>query len=195
MNVSIENKQLKVENELLSKRLSALEQYSRVNNVEIKSVPSTQGDNCLAVVQPLVIGLTILRDTDAVHRVPARKDTNLIARFCSRAKRSEFAAKTRKARLTTSAMVFLRATTSQLPAIITSILATNDSAQAFELKKGKGWKHLWTDNCGIKARKSNSSRVYRINGVMDLANHSVIVQAIFPLTTVAVLTFLHHVFL
>lgn len=168
-----QKKSLKDENELLSKRLSALEQYSRLNNVEIKGVPATQGENCLAVVQAIGdrIGCPIAEsDIDAVHRVPAKKDTNISAHFCSRVKRSEFAAKARKARLTTSAIGF--AQSSNKPIFINDHLTPDNKrlfVRALELKRGKGCKYLWTDNCGIKARKSDSSRVYRITGVMDLA--------------------------
>ncbi|KAH7949382.1 hypothetical protein HPB49_008939 [Dermacentor silvarum] len=147
-----ENKSLKDENELLPKRLSALEQYSRLNNVEIKGVPATQGENCLAVVQAIRdrIGCPIVEsDIDAVHRVPAKKDTN-----------------TR----TTSAIGF--AQSSNKPIFINDHLTPDNKrlfAQALELKRGKDWKYLWTDNCVIKGKKSDSSRVYRITGVMDLA--------------------------
>ncbi|XP_037561336.1 uncharacterized protein LOC119440506 [Dermacentor silvarum] len=167
-----ENKSLKDGNELLSKRLSALEQYSRLNNLEIKGVPATQGENCLAVVHAIGdrIGCPIVEsDIDAVHRVHAKKDTNIIARFGSRVKRSEFAAKAGKARLTTSAIGF--AQSSNKPIFINDHLTPDNKrlfAQALEIKRGKGWKYLWTDNCVIKARKSDSSRVYRITGVMDL---------------------------
>ncbi|KAH7981044.1 hypothetical protein HPB49_021086 [Dermacentor silvarum] len=135
-----ENKSLKDENELSSKRLSALEQYSRLNNIEIKGVPATQGENCLAVVQAIGdrIGCPIVEsDIDAVHRVPA-EDTNIIARFCSRVKRSEFAAKARKARLTTSAIGF--AQSSNKPIFINDHLTPDNKrlfAQALELKRGE----------------------------------------------------------
>ncbi|KAH6948857.1 hypothetical protein HPB50_026608 [Hyalomma asiaticum] len=46
-----ENKTLTKENEKLSRRIADLEQYSRTNNVEIKGVPSTQGESCAAVLQ------------------------------------------------------------------------------------------------------------------------------------------------
>ncbi|KAH7954971.1 hypothetical protein HPB49_023516 [Dermacentor silvarum] len=168
-----DNKSLKDENELLSKRLSALEQYSRPNNVKINDIPTTQTENRLAVVQATGdrIGCPIAEsDIDAVNRVPAKKDTNIIARFCSRAKRSELPAKARKARLTTSAIGFSQSRNK--PIFINDHLTPDNKrlfAQALELQRGKGWKYLWTDNCVIKARKSDSSRVYRITGVMDLA--------------------------
>ena len=44
-----ENKTLKDENRKVTQRLSDLEQYSRLNNVEVKGVPTTKGENCLAI--------------------------------------------------------------------------------------------------------------------------------------------------
>ncbi|KAH9382506.1 hypothetical protein HPB48_001138 [Haemaphysalis longicornis] len=48
-----ENKLLKAENKVLAKRMGDLEQYSRINNVEIRGVPFSEGENCLQVVQEI----------------------------------------------------------------------------------------------------------------------------------------------
>ncbi|KAH6936252.1 hypothetical protein HPB50_015170 [Hyalomma asiaticum] len=47
------NKALKNENETLKKKVADLEQYTRLNNVEIKGVPSSQGEDCVAIVQAI----------------------------------------------------------------------------------------------------------------------------------------------
>ncbi|KAH6921291.1 hypothetical protein HPB50_027721 [Hyalomma asiaticum] len=47
-----ENKALKNENYSLSRKVSELEQYSRMNNVEIRGIPCTQGEDCLAEHYP-----------------------------------------------------------------------------------------------------------------------------------------------
>lgn len=97
------NKALTSRNSVLEKRLSDMEQYSRKNNVEIKSVPSTKGESCVAIVQ--TIGNTIQcpvseSNLDIVHRIPSKANTpHIIARCCSRAKKAEFMSKARKARL------------------------------------------------------------------------------------------------
>lgn len=88
-----ENKVLRDENKKLSKQMCDLEQYSRLNNVELKGIPETKGEDCLAVVQVIgeKIGCPIAdTDIDAVHRVPAKNGSNIIARFCSRNKKAEF---------------------------------------------------------------------------------------------------------
>lgn len=171
--VSAENKTLVKENEKLSRRIADLEQYSRINNVEIRGVPSTQGESCVAVLQKIgeKIGCHVPpTDLDTVHRVPAKKDKNIIARFCSRTKKAEFISKARKARL--------NATTLGFPPSAETKVFVNDHltqenkrlfAQALELKKQHNWRFLWTDNCRIKARKTEGSRVYVISCTSDLS--------------------------
>lgn len=161
-----ENKELRDENKQLGNRLAALEQYSRLNNVEIKGIPNTEGENCLAAVQAIgeKVGCPVEpKDTDVVHRVPAKNGSNIIARFCSRAKKAEFATKARKARITTGVIGFRKDT--DRPVFVNDHLTPENKrlfAQALELKKAKNWKHLWTDSCVINARKSDDSRVFRI---------------------------------
>ncbi|KAG0429435.1 hypothetical protein HPB47_023635 [Ixodes persulcatus] len=110
MELFTSNKALKNENEALRKRVAELEQYSRLNNVEIKGVPCTQGEDCVAVMA--AIGEKVEcpvspTDLDIVHRVPTKNgQQNIIARFCSRDKKNEFVKKARKARLDTRALGF-----------------------------------------------------------------------------------------
>lgn len=168
-----ENKLLKGENKVLAKRMSDLEQYSRINNVEIRGVPLSEDENCLQVVQEIgnkVECPVTATDIDVVHRVPAKNGTqHIIARFVSRTKKVEFASKARKARLTTADIGVQ--SKNEKPIFVNDHLTPERKrlfAQALSLKKEHGWKHLWTDNGAIKARKTDDSRVCRISGVEDL---------------------------
>lgn len=167
-----ENKLLKDENQKIVKRMSDIEQYSRLNNVEVKGIPSTQGEDCLAIVKSIgdKVGCPITAsDIDTVHRVPAKNGTNIIARSCSRDKKFQFASKSRKARLTTRAVGSNQ--TDDSPVYINDHLTPERKrlfAQAQELKREKQWKYLWTDNCTIKARQAENARVYRISCLEDL---------------------------
>lgn len=167
-----ENKTLKEENQKIVKRMSELDQYSRLNNVELKGIPSTQGEDCLAIVKSIgdKIGCPLNpSDIDTVHRVPAKNGTNIIARFCSRDKKSDFTSKARKVRLTTRAVGFTQSDDS--PVYVNDHLTPERKrlfAQALELKREKQWKYLWTDNCTIKARQAENARVYRISCLEDL---------------------------
>lgn len=167
-----ENKELSRTNEQLTKQVAELQQYSRMNNVEIKGIPETKGESCEAILQQIAdkIGCPVSpAETDVVHRVPAKSGSKIIARFCSRQKKVEFASKARKARLTTRSIAMMN---QDKPIFVNDHLTPENKrlfAQALALKKEKQWQFLWVDNCRIKARKSTDSRVYRISGVSDLA--------------------------
>lgn len=170
-----ENKDLNRANEQFSRRVSELEQYSRLNNVEIKGVPVTKGESCVEIVKTIAekVGCPVSEaDFDVIHRVPAKEGQNIIARFCSRTKKAEFASVARKARLTGSAIGFTAPTDVNTPVYINDHLTPENKrlfAQALDLKKEKQWKFLWVDNCRIKARKTTDSTVYRISRAADLA--------------------------
>lgn len=168
------NKAMAVRNEELERRVSELEQYSRKNNIEVKGIPCTKGESCLAIIQE--IGNKIEcpineSDIDIVHRVPSSSDAkHIIARFCSRAKKADFVSKARKARLQTSNIGF--------PANDASPLYVNEHltqenkrlfAKSLSLKRENNWQFLWTDDCVIKARKTTDSKVFRIRNETDLA--------------------------
>ncbi|XP_077491767.1 uncharacterized protein LOC144102349 [Amblyomma americanum] len=154
--------------------MSELEQYSRINNVEVKGVPTTQGENCVAIIEE--IGKKIecpvtTEDIDVAHPVPAKEDENIIVRFYSREKKTEFVKKAKKARITTSSIGFTAPILDKSVYVNDHLTPENKRlfAKALALKKEKGWKFVWVDNCRIKARKTEDSRVYRISGVDDIA--------------------------
>lgn len=169
-----ENKALRAHNESLETRLAELEQYSRQNNIEIKGVPTTKGEDCTAILKRMgdAIGCTVTpADIDTVHRVPTKSAVNnIIARFCSRDKKNDFIRKARKARLRTGSIGFSE---SSDQAIYTNDHLTAENkklfARALALKKEHQWKFLWTENCRILARKSEDTRVFRINTASDLS--------------------------
>lgn len=169
------NKTLKSDNCALSKKVKELEQYSKINNVKIKGIPCTRGEDCVAVLQKIggKIGCPPTpAELDIVHRVPTkvRDKKNVIARFCSRSKRDEFIGKARKAKPCLGDLGITAAINSpvyendhltpQNKSLFTKVLA---------LKKANNWKFLWTDNCLIKARKTTDSQVYRIASESDLS--------------------------
>ncbi|KAH6926310.1 hypothetical protein HPB50_016625 [Hyalomma asiaticum] len=167
------NSALTNQNAALEKRARELEQYSRKNNVELKGVPCTQGEGCVAVLQAVGnrIDCPVSKDDiDIAHRVPSASDAKkLIARFTSRAKKAEFISKARKARLQTHDIGFRGA--KSRPIYINDHLTQENKklfAKALSLKKEKRWHFLWTDDCLIKARKNADSRVFRIRDEADL---------------------------
>ncbi|KAH6922424.1 hypothetical protein HPB50_013597 [Hyalomma asiaticum] len=49
--LAADNKKMLIENSLLSRKVEEIEQYSRINNVEIKGIPCTQGEDCVTILQ------------------------------------------------------------------------------------------------------------------------------------------------
>ncbi|KAH9385067.1 hypothetical protein HPB48_027121 [Haemaphysalis longicornis] len=110
-------------------------------------------------------------DIDVVHRVPAKNnEQHIIARFCSRTKKAEFAGKAKKARLTAGAIGFQ--SHSEQPVYVNDHLTPENKrlfAQALAKKNEMNWQFLWVENCRIKARKAQGDRIHRISKVSDLA--------------------------
>lgn len=160
-------------NNELEKKVADLEQYSRNNNVEIRGVPSTKGEDCAAIVELIgeVSECPVARsDLDTVHRVPAKSgDKNIIVRFLCRDKKNDFLRKARKARLCANQIGFPDSL--KTPVFVNEHLTADNKrlfAKALALKKQKSWQFLWTDNCHILARKTSDSRTYRISSESDL---------------------------
>lgn len=159
----------------MSRKIAELEQYSRLNNVEIRGVPCTQGEDCVAILKTVgeKIGCPVMpTDLDVVHRVPTAKgnNKNILARFTSRDKKTEFISKARKAKLCLSNINI--ASTPDSPVYVNEHLTPANKAlfsKALELKKEKNWMFLWTANCQVWARKTEDSKVYRIYDEADLA--------------------------
>lgn len=173
--LTTENKSLKSENRTMSRKIAELEQYSRMNNVEVRGVPCTQGEDCVAILKTMgeKIGCPVSpTDLDVVHRVPTAKvnNKNILARFTSRDKKTEFISKARKAKLCLSDINIT--STPNSPVYVNEHLTPANKAlfsKAMDLKKEKNWRFLWTTNCQIKARKTEDSRVFRICDEADLA--------------------------
>lgn len=168
------NRSLLAHNAMLEQKVADLEQYSRKNNVEIRGVPCTQGENCIEIVQSIgnKINCPVSKDDlDVVHRVPSSSSSkNLIVRFRCRTTKAEFISKARKARLQTSDIGFHGTTTT--PVYVNDHLTQENKklfAKALALKREKKWQYLWTEDCVIKARYSSDSRVFRIRAEGDLA--------------------------
>ncbi|XP_050035702.1 uncharacterized protein [Dermacentor andersoni] len=167
------NKALLSRNEALERKVADLEQYSRMNNVEIKGIPTSQGEDCGVILKRIgdAIEYPLLpTDIDTAHRVASKSnEKNIIARFCSRDKKNEFIRKARRARLRTDHIGFTGGTST--PVYVNDHLTIDNKkmfSKALALKKENKWKYLWTENCQIKACKTDDSRVYHIFTESDL---------------------------
>lgn len=103
--LSATNKDLIVQNETLTKRIASMEQYSRLDNIEIKGIPSTQRENCSAIFTTAADAIDCpldVVDIDTVHRVASKSPEKILfVRFCSRINKNDFLRRARKASLRT----------------------------------------------------------------------------------------------
>ncbi|KAH7932730.1 hypothetical protein HPB49_001788 [Dermacentor silvarum] len=101
-----ENSTLKDQNEKLTQKIEELEQYHRMNNLEIKGIPKTdKTDDVMKIFEKVGEALEESiqeRGIDTCHWVPTPKPDvhNIVVRFVHRRKRDELLAKARKKWLT-----------------------------------------------------------------------------------------------
>lgn len=181
-----ENAEIKAQNLALTAECSALrsqvlenehkivqlEQYSRCKNIEIKGVPSIEGESLPALLHKVgsVLGEPIVEtDIDACHRVPTKDDTvsNIVVQFRSRSKRDIVLEKARKTRVSTTDLDF----THPSPVFVNEHLCPDLKrllGMTVSKKKEKGWRYVWTKGGKIFARKTESSRTLKVTRVSDL---------------------------
>lgn len=143
--------------------MSQLEQYSRLNNVEIGGITVCQGEKCTKIIELLSekVGCPVsVTEFDTVHRgpTPVANQKNIIVRLCLKQKRAAFVSKARKARLTTSSHGLSGSGENTI--FINEHLTPQNKkllSKAHSLKNRKEWMFVWTDNCVIKARKTLTS--------------------------------------
>lgn len=167
------NKALLAETDSLRKQISEMEQYSRINNVEIKGEPFSKDGDFVAIVAAIAEKATCPLspvEVDIVHSVPTVRPSKHHCKVLLTRQKTEFLANVRKARLDVGSLGF--SGENKEPIVIHEHLTPDYKklfAQALALKKEKGWRFLWTKNCRINARKSEDSWVHRNNSAADLS--------------------------
>lgn len=165
-----ENKALKAENERLAQKCEELEQYQRLNNVEIKGVPAE--DDPVLTIQKIgkSVGEAVeAADLDTCHWVRSSKQNaqSIIARFVRRSKRNAFLSKCRKQKIDSSVL----GSEAKTPIYVNENLTQANKAllsAAIQKKKAANWKFVWTNSGKILARKDEGSSVVRIATQADL---------------------------
>lgn len=97
------NQKLTEENDRLSRRVDELEQYQRLNNLEIRGVAEEK--DAVKIIEKIgeVLDVNISEnDIDACHWVPTPKAgvQNIVVRFVQRSKRNDLLSKARKKKFT-----------------------------------------------------------------------------------------------
>lgn len=154
-------------------RVLELENYSRQYNLEIKGLPATVKDQANEMVKKIAEVCKVSldeSDIDIAHGVLVKKskDINLIVRFTTRSKRNLLLASARKLKLSTSKLGFSGPDQN----IYGNEHLTPETKRllgaAIARKKEVFWKHVWTRNGVILARKTDDSDHIRIRSLADL---------------------------
>lgn len=153
-------------------RMTDLEQYSRIRNVEVKGIPEVANEKLPDIVKKL--GVVVLEnlsegDIEACHRVPRRDGgcANIVVQFSSRTKRDTFIEKGRKKRVCTTDLGFRESSSVYINEHLCPTLKKL-LGQVIARKNEKQWKYAWTRDGKIFARKTDTSRTLRLTCSQDL---------------------------
>lgn len=161
----------------LKKRLSAAEQYSRANCLEITGVPEIPNENVIYLVKRLAVALNFkLEDSmiDAVHRLaknPNKPDDprGIIIKFCSRIDMEEMRKKSRVKKFVSATelgfdserKVYVNLSLSRETRILW--------AEVQNFRKRNNYKFAWITNAGkIFLRKGQGQPAIHVSEVLDL---------------------------
>lgn len=177
-----ENHKLNSENVNIKTRLNDLEQYSRVNCLEITGVPEIKNENILTTIKMVATAVHFNLDptmVDACHRLQKNPNNHndppkIIIKFVRRTIKDEFMH---------CKKVIRNLSTSHLDPTISGTLRThnpiyiNEALSSYNrqllyrvrlFKKEKQFKHLWTKDGKIFLRKTDTSKIFRIKSESDL---------------------------
>lgn len=163
-----ENNNLKKQVCDLTNQLDHMEQYSRLNNLEIQGIPEKTGENLITVMETIGIYLNFPIDVnhiDAIHRVASRYSgapRNIIVKFTSRRVKENLLAAYKSLRLTNKTKSGLKIDG------ISDVLYMNEHLtqsnkllykEARKSAKEKSYKYVWVKNGRIFLRKDDRSRI------------------------------------
>lgn len=181
-----ENQALRENNQSLNKevvtlreRMRNLEQYTRVNNIEISGVPETRGENISDLLSDVGAALGVeVKETDvaAAHRVPSyRRDREpaVIVQFTARRIKEQWIAKFRQRKGLTARDVNQNFAPQRV--YINDHLSPENKQFLAKLKqKGRDldYKFIWCRDGKFFAKKAEDQPVKKINSYEDMDNLS-----------------------
>lgn len=169
-----EIKTLRTEVVELKRENQNLQQYTRINNVEIHGIPVIKDENPAEIVVNLGKHLGVAidhRQIDVCHRLPSRSSDfppTLLVKFCSRITKNVLLNAKKKNRNLRSADLGVNAP-SRMVYLNEHLSPSNRMLlkKAMELKQ-HGFKYVWTRDCRILVRKNDTSSVNNITSQEDL---------------------------
>lgn len=175
-NLLTENKQLTKKVVDLERRVEEMEQYSRLNAVEIHGIPIQPGEDVIGVVKEVGKALDMeVTDNmiDACHRLgnkprPDNSPPGIIVKFVRRLDKEEFLRKRRVKRdLSTRHMQMAMDRTVYINEALTPE-RRRLLAAARQVKRDKNFRHLWVRGGKIFMRKEDGSTVIQVTCQADL---------------------------
>ncbi|XP_044763778.1 uncharacterized protein LOC123320968 [Coccinella septempunctata] len=172
--VVAENKRLRAELDQVNRRLTDMEQMSRINNLEIVGVPEVRNENLVEIFEKITESLNCkmnASDIDDIHRVPINKNgssqiKNIVVKLHSRRNKENLLAAVKQ----TKSRSKIKSNSIKVDGVsdhlyINEHLTLNNKLlfkEARETAKSKNYKYVWIKNCNIYMRKDDSSRVLQI---------------------------------
>jgi hypothetical protein len=174
--LATENKILKRKVNEMEKRMDEMEQYSRLNALEIHGVPQQPNEDVVEVVKAVGRALDMeVNDAmiDACHRLgnkpgPNNAPPGIIVKFVRRLDKEEFLRKRRvKSNLSTRHMNMSMDRTVYVNEALTPA-RRRLLAAARQVRKDKNFRHLWVRGGKIFLRKEDGSTVIQVTCQADL---------------------------
>lgn len=169
------NKELKKMVENLENRVEDLEQYSRVNTVEIQGIPQDDTEDVIGVVKGVGNALNMkIEDCmiDACHRLKSRPGSNdpptIIVKFVRRGTKEELLRKRREKKTLSTKHMNLHM---DRPIYINESLSParrHLAALARVAKREHHYQYIWIRNGKIFLRKENGAKVIQVTSKDDL---------------------------
>lgn len=159
---------------VLKKELAAKDQWSRLNNVEVKGVPIKSGENLFSVAEALTraVGYSFSKtQINYISRVPVHngKDKSIVINFINRYIKEDFIAAARLKKNLVAADIGFSGLTQRvfvndhLTPVYKNLLTKTKS-----IAKEKAYSYVWVKYCKIHVRKNDTSRVLIISSESDL---------------------------
>lgn len=150
------------------------EQWTRMNNVEIKGIPQKNDENLFNILQRLATKANLEFDINQINfitRVPSydkNATKSIIVSFHNRYKKEDFVAATRKLKLNKLSDFGFDGKGN---IYINDHLTPHNKkllTKARSIAREKNFQYIWVRNCKIMARKNNDSKIIAIRSQMDL---------------------------
>ncbi|XP_054259446.1 uncharacterized protein LOC128984177 [Macrosteles quadrilineatus] len=162
-----ENLKLKEKVNTLEQRLEDMEQYSRLNCVEINNIPETKDEDVLEIVKKVGSSLDFMitdEMVDACHRVGQKSNKRtrgIIVKFTRRMTKDEILKRRRKKQDLSTRDVGYNDTPKETVYLNENLTSYRRKVlnAAKDLKKEMGFKYLWVRNGKILLRKKDNENV------------------------------------